>query len=54
VTFEEVKNDIVERDRNDMSRAASPLKKADDAVELDTTKLNLDEVVEKLVEIVNK
>ena len=54
VTFEEVKNDIVERDRNDMNRAASPLKKADDAIELDTTKLNLDEVVTKLVEIVNK
>ena len=54
VTFEEVKNNIVERDKNDMSRVASPLKKADDAVELDTTKLNLDEVVEKLVEIVNK
>ena len=54
VTFDEVKNDIIMRDKNDMSRAASPLKKADDAVELDTTKLNLDEVVEKLVEIVNK
>lgn len=54
VTFEEVKNDIVERDKNDMSRAASPLKKADDAVELDTTSLNLDEVVTKLIEIVKK
>lgn len=54
VTFEEVRNDIVERDNNDMSRAASPLKKADDAVELDTTSLNLDEVVTKLIEIVKE
>ena len=54
VTFDEVKNDIIERDKNDMNRAASPLKKADDAVELDTTSLNLDEVVTKLIEIVKK
>ncbi len=53
VTFDEVKNDIIERDRNDMSRKASPLKKADDAVELDTTDLNLEEVVDRVVDIVN-
>ena len=35
-----------------MSRVTSPLKKADDAVELDTTNLNLEQVVEKLIEIV--
>ena len=52
VTFEEVKEDIIKRDKNDMSRATSPLKKADDAVELDTTNLNLEQVVEKLIEIV--
>ena len=52
VTFEEVKEDIIKRDKNDMSRVTSPLKKADDAVELDTTNLNLEQVVEKLIEIV--
>lgn len=54
VTFEEVKEDIIKRDRNDMSRATSPLKKADDAVELDTTNLSLEQVVERLIEIVRK
>ncbi len=53
VTFDEVKNDIIERDRNDMSRKASPLKKADDAIELDTTGLSLEEVVNRVVDIVN-
>lgn len=53
VTLDEVKSDIIKRDGNDMSRAASPLKKADDAVELDTTGLTLDEVVCKVIDIVN-
>ncbi len=54
VTFDEVKEDIIKRDRNDMFRATSPLKKADDAIELDTTNLNLDQVVERLIGIVQK
>jgi cytidylate kinase len=43
--------DIERRDRLDSSRAASPLVRADDAVELDTTDLGIDEVVERLVEL---
>lgn len=54
VTFEDVKNDIIKRDKNDMSRAASPLKKADDAVEVDTTGKTLDEVVNDIISIVNE
>ena len=54
VTFEDVKEDIVKRDKNDMSRAESPLKKADDAIELDTTGKTLDEVVNDIIAIVNK
>ena len=54
VTFEDVKEDIVKRDKNDMSRAESPLKKADDAIELDTTGKTLDEVVNDIIDIVNK
>jgi len=53
VTFEDVKNDIIKRDANDMSRAASPLKKADDAIELDTTGKSLDEVVSDVIKIAN-
>ena len=37
------------RDQRDMERADSPLRPADDAVEVDTTGLAIDEVVEKIV-----
>jgi cytidylate kinase len=43
--------DIERRDRLDSSRAASPLTRPDDAVELDTTDLDIDEVVQRLVEL---
>ena len=47
-SFEELKAQMVERDRGDSERAIAPLKKADDAVEIDTTQLTLDQVVEKM------
>ncbi len=37
--------DIEARDYNDMTREINPLKKADDAVEIDSTNMNIDEVV---------
>lgn len=43
--FDEIKRAIEERDRKDMTRAASPLKKADDAVTLDTSRLSLEESI---------
>jgi cytidylate kinase len=43
--------DIARRDRLDSSRAASPLTRTADAVELDTTDLGIDAVVERLVEL---
>ena len=44
--------DIDRRDRLDSGRAASPLAQADDAVVLDTTRLNIDEVISRLVDMV--
>ncbi|MEK6713446.1 MAG: (d)CMP kinase [Nitrospirota bacterium] len=41
---------IEERDANDMGRSIDPLKKADDAIVVNTTKLGLEEVVEKILE----
>jgi cytidylate kinase len=41
--------DIERRDRLDSTRAASPLTQAADAIELDTTDLDIDEVVDRLV-----
>ena len=51
--FEEVKRDIEYRDKNDTQRAVSPLKMADDAVLLDSTDMTAEEVVEKIISIIN-
>lgn len=45
VTFEEVFNDMITRDKNDSTRKCSPLKKAEDAVVVDTSELNFEESV---------
>ncbi len=44
-SFEEVKAQISVRDKGDSTRAVAPLKRAADAIELDTSELTLDEVV---------
>ena len=43
---------ITTRDLSDMTRAASPLVQAPDAVKIDTTRLSVDEVIEKVLELV--
>ena len=47
--LEEIKKDIEQRDYNDMHRAISPLCKADDAIEVDTSDLTIEEVVAKII-----
>jgi len=42
-TFEDVRDAMVQRDKNDSERETAPLKAADDAVILDTTELDLEE-----------
>lgn len=49
ITFEEVLRDIQARDHNDMTRALNPLKKADDALEVDSTGMNIDQVTEAIL-----
>ena len=49
-SFETVKNNVKQRDEIDSSREISPLKKAEDAIEIDTTNLLLDEQVNSVVE----
>ncbi len=44
-SFEDVKTQIADRDRADSTRAIAPLKRADEAVEVDTSEMTLDEVV---------
>ena len=43
--------DIERRDRLDSTRAASPLAKPDDAIELDTSELDIDQVIDRLVDL---
>jgi len=45
VNFDQVLADIQQRDYNDMNRAITPLRKAEDAVEIDSTHMTIDEVV---------
>ncbi len=51
-TYEEVLEDVKQRDYNDMTRELNPLRKADDAIELDTTGMGIDEVVAAVLDIV--
>ncbi len=51
-TFEQVYADMIERDKNDSSRAFAPLSRADDAALLDTTDLNLEESIAAVQNIV--
>lgn len=44
-----IEKDIVERDRQDMTREISPLKQAEDAVLLDSSHMTIDEVVDAVI-----
>lgn len=52
--YEEILKDIIERDHNDMNRKTSPLKQAEDAVLVDTTKLNLEESADEITRIIRE
>ena len=49
VTFEDISADLKNRDTIDSTRKVAPLKKADDAVYIDTTDLSIEEVVNKVL-----
>jgi len=49
VSFDDLKKDVVVRDESDMKREVGALKKADDAISVDTTDLSIDQVVEKIL-----
>lgn len=52
--LEAIKAQIKERDERDMNREISPLKQAEDAVLVDTSDMSIDEVVERILGIVEK
>lgn len=48
----QVEANIIRRDYNDSTRKLNPLKKAEDAIELDTTGMSIEEVTEKILEVI--
>ena len=51
-SYEEILEDINKRDYNDMHRETAPLKRAENAVLLDTTEMTKAQVVEKLIAMI--
>ncbi|MCD7947479.1 MAG: (d)CMP kinase [Oscillospiraceae bacterium] len=54
VSYETVLRDILARDEADTTRADAPLKQADDAVLIDTTEINLDAALARLMQTVRE
>ena len=54
VLFEEILKNVVDRDHQDSTRDISPLRKAEDALEIDTTSFGVEEVFEQMVSYINK
>ena len=46
--LQEIKRAIIQRDHDDTTRKNAPLKKANDAIEIDTTNLSIQEVIDKI------
>ena len=53
-TIEEVKQNLIERDRIDSEREISPLKQAEDAILIDNTNLNKEETIELILSYIKK
>lgn len=51
-TFAEVCREVEERDERDRTRPVAPLRKASDAIEIDSSEITVDEVVERIVSTV--
>ncbi|MGF6375928.1 cytidylate kinase [Clostridiales Family XIII bacterium PM5-7] len=54
ISYEQVFKDMAQRDYNDSNREVTPLRKADDAIEIDTTDMTIEEVVKHISEMMNE
>ncbi len=52
--YEEILADINQRDYNDSHRAASPLTKAEDAIEVDSSDMTIDDVVDRVLRLMRE
>lgn len=50
--YEEIAEDLKKRDEQDMNRKESPLRKAEDAIEVDTSDMTIEEVCEKINKLI--
>jgi cytidylate kinase len=53
-SYDQILKDIIDRDYKDTHRATDPLKKADDAIEIDSTNLDINVVVNVIAEYIGK
>ena len=53
-SYQEILDDIIKRDYQDMHRETAPLKQAEDAVLVDTTKLTLEESADAIISVINE
>ena len=53
-SYEEVLENIKDRDYRDSNREIAPLRKAEDAIYIDSSDMTIEEVVDKVIDIINK
>lgn len=54
IPFEEILENVKYRDYTDSHREISPLKQAEDAIYIDTTNMTIDEVVDKIIKLIEE
>lgn len=54
VKYEDILNDVITRDYNDSHRETAPLKPAEDCVMVDTTELDFEQSVEKIISVIKE
>ena len=54
VDYESILSQVLERDRNDTTRSAAPLRQAEDAIRLDTTGLSQEESLARLLKLIRE
>lgn len=54
ISLEEIKENIEKRDYNDMNKPVGALKRTDEQIYIDTTKLNIDEVVDEIIKFIGE
>ena len=52
--YDVILKEIIERDRKDSTRKIAPLKQANDAILVDTTNLSIEEVINKIIDLINE